>query len=139
MDPSDADVIRKLTAAPIYQRSFCETPDPWNASIERHGPFHAQTISPDWFTQISADQLLKRVADAISGAGFDNPPTADQIGTITNWTRRVRSRGDAIFLMDAPDDEHLRVEWAHIWIVFTEFICINRNRRELTIAVIGYD
>lgn len=139
IDPSAADVIRELTAAPIYQRSFCETPDPWNASIERHGPFHAQTISPDWFKQIQADQFLTHIADAIRGADFDNPPTDDQIAHITNWADRVRSRGDAIFLMDAPDDEHLRVDWAHVWFVFTEFICVNRHQRELTVAVIGYD
>ena len=138
-DPSDADVIRKLTSAPIYRRSFCESPDPWSASIERHGPFHIQTMSPDWFQQISADQLMPRISEAINDAGFDSPPSDDQMSKVANWAHNVTNRGDAIFLMHAPDDEQLRVEWAHIWFVFTEFICVNRNHNELTIAVIGYD
>jgi hypothetical protein len=138
-DPSDADVIRELTSAPIYQRSFCESPDPWGASIERHGPFHIQAISPDWFQQISTDQLMRRITEEIETAGFDRPPSDDQMSKVADWADNVTHRGDAIFLMQAPVDEQFRVEWASIWWVFTEFICVNRHRRELTVAVIGYD
>jgi hypothetical protein len=82
---------------------------------------------------------VARVAEVISDAGFDNPPTDDQMCHVNNWTENVRTRGDAIFVMDVPDDEQLRVEWADIWFVFTEFISVNRTRGDLMVAVIGYD
>ncbi|MCO6510378.1 MAG: hypothetical protein J5I65_06260 [Aridibacter famidurans] len=137
IDLSDADVIRELTTAPIYQRSFHRSSDPWGTSIGLHGPFHIASISPHWFQHISPDQLLPRISEAISCIDF--PPTVDQMAHVNGWVDNVRSRGDAIFLMDAPDDERLVVEYAHIWFVFTEFICVNRNHGELTVAVIGYD
>lgn len=136
---SEADVIDNLIASPIYRRSFCESPDPWGVSIDRHGPFHLQLISSEWYQRISADELSARISAAITGAGFDNQPTDDQLTQVNAWAENIRTREDAIFVMNAPDDEHLRVEWAHVWLVFTEFICVNLTRSDLTIAVIGYD
>ena len=133
------DVIRALLTDTIYQRSFCTFPDPWGALVQRHGPFLSNKISSEWYRSITAKELHHHVHKVIIDAGLDSPPDREQIQVVDKWVVDAGIHKNEIFIMEPPEDESLRVEWAYIWFVFTEFICINRLARELTVAVIGYD
>lgn len=137
--PTDEDLIQNFIVSPTYQRSFCESPDPWGASIDRHGPFPIEHISKGWYQPISSSSLTQRLEQAINDAGFDSRPDKEQMRPVNSWVSTVTSRGDPIFALVPPEDDDVRVEWSHVWFAFTEFICVNRQTRELEVAVIGYD
>lgn len=134
-----AEVIHRFITSPLYQRSFCESPDPWGASIERHGPFPTSKIVTDWYRKIMPSELRQQVRQTITDAEFDPPANEIQMRAIEAWINRVESGGETIFLLDAPQDDSVRVEWGYIWFVFTEFISVDSDLQQLTVAVIGYD
>ena len=137
--PTDEDVIQNFIGSPTYQRSFCESPDPWGAPIDRHGPFPTEHISNGWYQLIAAAELPQRIEQAINDAGFDSPPDKEQMRSVNSWVAIITSRGDTIFALVPPEADDVRVEWAHVWFAFTEFICVDRQTRKLEVAVIGYD
>ena len=138
-DRPDTDVVREFISAPIYQRYFCESPDPWGVPIARHGSFPTKKIAKEWYRKTNSSELRTRIQRTIHDAQFDAPPEAEQMQAITTWVSGVESTRSTIFAMDAPEDETVRVDWAHVWFVFTEFICLNQAGTHLTVAVIGYD
>lgn len=84
-------------------------------------------------------ELRQQVRQTITDAEFDPPANEIQMRAIEAWINRVESGGETIFLLDAPQDDSVRVEWGYIWFVFTEFISVDSDLQQLTVAVIGYD
>jgi len=133
------DVLREFLQDPISQRSFCTSPDPWGDPIGRHGPFLTGKLGANWFEPLSPAEFERRVQAALDDPEFDEPPSREQRLIVDAWMNAVKTRGDDTFGLDAPAQSDARVDWAFVWIVFHEFICLDRNREELIVAVIGYD
>ncbi len=135
---SAESLLDRFIHDPVYPRSYCESPDPWGARIDRHGPFLISQIQAEWFHRTGPTALTKQL-DAVLNSIFDTPPTCEQQRPIQQWLSRIAEQRLAVFTMQAPATSDVRVEWSSIWRVFQEFIAINEGLDELTIAVIGYD
>ena len=137
---SSADmVLDQFIHNSIYRRSFCESPDPWAANIDRHGPFLINAIKNEWYRRVNPPGLAAEIEAVMNDDTFDGPPTIEQQRPVKNWISKLADQRYTIFTMDAPDGDDLRVEWFRIWFVFREFIAITEKLNELEVAVIGYD
>ena len=66
-------VLQAFLRDPISQRSFCD-PGPWGESVQRHGPFLRESILPDWFRPITADELREEIQTALEDPEFTEAP-----------------------------------------------------------------
>ncbi len=122
---------------PIYRRSFCETPDPWGRDLDRHGPYLCETFSHEWFLPLPTSNLTKEIDSSIRNTGFQLAPTDQQLKPIQDWIACLQLAD--VWKLVAPDDDLLRVDWAHIWFAFEEYVAYDHDTSHLTVAVVGYD
>lgn len=132
------DVLRRFVQSSIGQRSFCTSPDPWGAPVERHGPFICASCESSWFEPINDVELRQRIAAVMGDPGFFEPPSPDQRGPVDAWVESVASSGGALFVLSPPARPDVRVDW-NAWILFHEFLCLSSDGRQLSVGVIGYD
>ena len=130
------DVLENFISHPISQRSFCTSPDPWGASVERHGPFPRGRLKIDWYRPLSHEELRQRVAIVLDNPEFTVSPSHEQRQPIEAWLNEAQADRDELLVLEEPPNA--RVDW-DVWLLFQEFICFNPDRDELTTAVIGYD
>ena len=135
-DSPDA-ILSDFTDSPPFARSFCESPDPWGKAIDRHGPFLRNHFKYDWYTKIPVVELRSTLHETILSYDFEPELNDEQIATIDYWTGSPHIVN--AWRLDAPDDESIRVDFAHIWWAFDEFVVYNATSSELSIAVIGFD
>ena len=138
-DRQERHVLSQFLNDPIFERSFCESPDPWSAALGRHGPFPIHRMAADWFQSLSLSELASKIRIALADPEFNAPPSDEQRLPVDAWVDAVTVRGDSAFLLDVPNEPDNWVEWAEVWMVFHEFVCVSPDRRELAVAVIGYD
>lgn len=121
----------------IFRRSFCENPDPWGRDLDRHGPFLCDTFSHEWYVPIPSVNLASDIVASIRDTELEPAPTDQQLKPIYDWIASSR-RADA-WKLQAPENGPLRVDWAHIWFAFQEYVAYDHDNSQLTVAVIGYD
>ena len=131
-------VLRQFLRDPISQRSFCDR-GPWGEPVQRHGPFLCKKLDVEWFQPTDSKGLAERVDAALSDPSFSKVPSNEQRRPVEEWVDRVKVRGDSAFVLQTPNAPDSRVDWAFVWVVYHEFICLNAEGDELTVAVIGYD
>ena len=137
--PADcASILRGFLRNSISHRSFCTSPDPWGNAGGLHGPFPAQKLDAGWYRPVSLEDLRHRVATALDDAEFTTPPSHEQRQPVAAWLDGAQLRGDDVVVLEAPPLPGVRVEW-DVWLVFHEFVCFSPDRKEMTVAVIGYD
>jgi len=130
-------LLREFLRSPTSQRSFCTSPDPWGASVDRHGPYPSEKLVADWYKPVDITELRSRVANIIADPRFKEPPSLEQQQPIERWLDEVCARGDAIYALEAPADS--AVDWDLVWLLFHEFVTVSPDGSELTVAVVGYD
>jgi hypothetical protein len=131
-------VLGRFLLDPISQRSFCTQPDPWGATVNRHGPFPRERLTVDWYRPIPHEDLERRVMSVLDDPEFTESLSMEQRRPVEAWLREIRGRGADVLVLEAPSSPSARVDW-DVWVLFHEFVELNSNRGELTIAVIGYD
>ena len=136
--PAGVDVLREFLRDAISQRSFCTSPDPWGNKGGLHGPFPMEVLEAEWYRSLSPEELPQRVARILNDPDFTEPPSREQRVPVSEWLDAARVQGDDVVVLEAPDRPGARVEW-DVWLIFQEFVSINPNREDMTVAVIGYD
>lgn len=138
--PTDAvanTLLADFVTDPSFRRSFCESPDSWGRDLDRHGPFLCDTFSHDWFVSIPSVNLKTDIDASIRDTELQPAPTDQQLKPIHDWIES--SQCHASWKLQVPDDDRLRVDWAHIWFAFQEYVAYDHDTSQLTVAVIGYD
>ncbi len=130
-------LLADFVSDPIFRRSFCENPDSWGRDLGRHGPFLCDTFSHDWFVSIPSVSLTTDIYAAIRETELQPAPTDKQLKPICDWI--ASSQNAHAWKLEAPENDRLRVDWAHIWFAFQEYIAYDHDTSQLTVAVIGYD
>jgi hypothetical protein len=130
-------VLSEFLRSPISRRSFCESPDPWGAELDRHGPLLASGLPHVTHQRISHEQLTDEVCAVLKDPQFDLPSSAAQEDAVGAWLASVRT--DECFALRRSGDGQGEVDWNHVWLVFREFVCLAPDHRSMTVAVIGYD
>jgi hypothetical protein len=92
-----------------------------------------------WFRELPPSELEQRIRSILTDPEFTEPPSLEQAQPVNKWFEEVSTRGDKLFVLDPPDATSGRIDWAFVWLLFHEFICVNSESAELTIAVIGMD
>jgi hypothetical protein len=134
-----AAMLDDLVRDPVFQRSFCEQPDPWGQNTERHGPYTIATFESKWFIEISVSDLCSAINEAVAVANPDLAPDPEQRRPISDWIVAAQKNGADAWRLDVPDVPGIRVEWSSIWCVYDEFLWYDPLNRMLHLAVIGYD
>ena len=132
------DVLSCFLQSPIAQRSFCTSPDPWGAPVERHGPYFCATCDSSWFDPITEVELRQRIAGIMGHPEFEAPPSREQRGPVDEWVERAASSGGSLFVLSPPARPDVRVEW-DVWTLFHEFLCLSPDDRQLSVGVFGHD
>lgn len=135
---SDQAVLGALVRDPIFQRSFC-SPGPWGESIGRHGPCLHAAMSEAWYQPISHRQLEDRIDACLNDATWTEAPSRDQLQAVEEWLQQVQEEATQVWELAIPSGKEARVEWDFIWLLFREFACLWKDRKQLQIAVLGYD
>ena len=116
-----------------------------SGSVHWHSQWHPTTaplppVPPgphEWFVPLPPTHLTTDIDSSIRNTGLQPTPTDQQLKPIQDWIARSQL-ADAWKLV-APDDDLLRVDWAHIWFAFEEYVAYDHDTSQLTVAVIGYD
>lgn len=135
---STPQVLAAFLSDPISQRSFCDQ-GTWGEKSGRLGPFRWDRLSPSWFRPVSGQELASRVQTILHNPEFDHPPSAEQIQPLDAWRARVCVHEHELFVLEAPEDATIQVEWAWIWLLFHVFVGVNADRTTLSVGVIGFD
>jgi len=131
-------VLAEFLRDPISRRSFCSSPDQWGNSAALHGPFPIERLAPEWYRPLPLGDLQRRVATTLDDPEFTTPPSGQQRAPVEAWLDAARTRGDDAVALEAPALPGVRVEW-DVWLLFHEFVCFSPDRKEMTVAVIGFD
>ncbi len=142
---SDPDYDALTVAAawfrdPLSRRCFC-SPRAWGGDIDRHGPWLIDGFDAGWLVPVAMGELRRRVATALQLEGWEGEPvlpTAEQMRAVDAWLAAVEERGDEVLALEGPAEAAWE-KWAGLWDVFAEFLCVARDQRTLTVAVIGQD
>ena len=134
---SPVAILSEFTASSHFARSFCESHDPWGKAIDRHGPFLLDHFKCEWYTEIPVAKLQSTLHETIQSYDFEPKLNDEQTATIDNWANSLGICN--AWRLHAPDDESIRVDFAHIWWAFDEFVVYNADSSELSVAVIGFD
>lgn len=132
------DVLGDFLQNPIAQRWFCASPDLWGDAPGCHGPFPMENLISDWYRQISHAELKPYVLAILNNPYFYPTPSREQRQPLEAWLDLVQTRGDDVFVLDAPSGPGIRLEW-DVFLVFHEFVCFSANREQMIVAVIGFD
>ena len=140
LDREDSrSVLAGFLHDPISQRSFCESPNPWGAPVGRRGPYFIESLNVDWYQPLSAKGLEDQVRTILEDPEFSWSPPKEQRRPVEEWLDATRTRGDDAFVLVAPPSPNVKVDWAFVWHLHHEFVCVDRMRERLTVAVIGLD
>jgi len=132
------DLLITFLRSPISQRSFCDL-GPWGEPVGRRGPFLHGIAVASAFRSIDANELAREVGTVLCNPKFRPLPSPIQRHPVESWVERMRARGDAAFTLDLAHCSSHRIDFAWIWRVYHEFVCVSPAHDELTVAVIGYD
>lgn len=129
-----ADFLRD----PISQRSFCDGGE-WGQAVGRHGPFLHGKLGVERLAPISGASLEEILRAEFDNPEFSEPPDVAQRAPVEAWAKGIRERGEDILIFEVQDSPELEVEWSWVWWVYREFVLVDLDRTELSVAVIGYD
>jgi hypothetical protein len=87
-------VLRDLILAPTFRRSFCESPDPWDALVDRHGPVLVDRLVPDAFVPVSRAALQDEVWSILKDDRFSHLRSEAQQLPVWAWFDAVRDGDD---------------------------------------------
>ena len=130
-------ILRGFVGSPTFRRSFSESPDPWGAEVDRHGPLLASEFAGVTYERISHGELIREVREVLEDPSFDKPPSGVQQEALAVWLESVVT--DECFALRRDDNGRGEVDWNHVWLVFREFVCIAPGHDRLTVAVLGVD
>jgi hypothetical protein len=134
----DKSILGALVRDPIFQRSFC-SPGPWGESIGRHGPLLHVAMSEEWYQPISHRQLEERIDTCLNDPRWTKAASQQQLQAVEGWLGQVLEEACQVWELVLPDRRDVRVEWDFIWSIFLEFACLWKDRKQMQIAVLGYD
>jgi len=134
-DDEPLAILRDFIASPIFPRSFIEIPNPWGASLDRHGPVLVGSLFASAYRFISHEQLRVATEKILSNTDFRPELSSAQRRAVDAWLADVRA--SSVFRLNRRACSE--VAWHGSWLLFEEFIAVELDSSTVRVAVFGFD